>query len=208
MKLKIRNEKIKIAEANERKEMLKYGVVKQDIGKAVRENPEQIAMCILWGYVLSLHEISESPEVGIDIDLTYATVKNVFPLLAYEFAVGMNPKSGYSLEANIEIAEKTMAAYFMLLAINDDTAVLRVDPFSEHPDNGIIFAPDSWSGLSVHISGLVLRCDLLKEIHGSVTYEKDVLTISEEKLVSAYRKVTGKDLRDCGLDGLQAGFKR
>lgn len=204
MKLKIRNERIKEAIEFERRHQILQKSLVEGSKELRGTNLEEKAMFILLGYVSSLHEISEYPEVGIDIDLTYGTVQNVLSVVLEEFAAGMSPCSKYSLDENIEIAEKTIAAYFMFLAINDDNASLSFDYDHTFPNN----YEESLAGIRVYLCSRLGRCNLLKEIHGSVFYTERTITIYVDRLIDAYKKITGKNLAEYGVEFSQGVFAR
>ena len=58
------------------------------------------------------------------LDLTYDTVGGLLTAVGYEMLAGK--PSGYSLNETIEIAEKTIASYLMLLAMNEHNASLNI----------------------------------------------------------------------------------
>lgn len=206
MELAVKNEKIKETIEYEKK----YPIC-DDIEKGAEHfedlGAEQSGMRVLWGYVSSLHKVSKDPNVNIDLDLTYKTVGNVLRTAAWIFGTnGLDLTSRSSIEKNIVMTEKTIAAYFMLLAINDDKASLKfsINLDSEHTGNP---QPENWMCLDINLCGCLAICDFLKEIHGSVAYQNGVLTIYADKLIKAYQKVTGKDLTDYGVDGVEAVVK-
>ena len=193
MKLSIKNPVIKT--------ILKKG----ETGKASGSTAE-IGHAIIGGYVYSLLDVAGFPEVNIKLDLTYKTIKELPKAIAWEFSVGMNRKSVYTISQNIEIAEKSIASYLMLLAVNEENAELVV---SEASDRNIktISAPDRWSGFDITARRGIAGVDFLKEIHGSVFINNSELTIQMDKAIKAYKNLTGKDLGLYGVDGLIGSFK-
>ena len=165
-----------------------------------------IGFSMIGGYVYSLLEVAGWPEVKLDLDLTYATVKNLAPAIAWEFSAGMNPKSGYTAEQNVEIAEKTLASYLMCLALNEENAVITV---KEAKDRSVetINSPSRWSGFDINVSRGIVTVNFLKEIIGSVTISGNKLTVRTDKAIKTYKTLTGNDLSGCGVEGLTGEFR-
>ena len=93
-------------------------------GKNVKNSNDiqESGLTIVGGYVYSLLEIAEWPEVNLPLDLTYGTVKNLTTTIGWEFSAGQKPGSGYSVKENVEMAEKTIASYLACLAMNEENA--------------------------------------------------------------------------------------
>ena len=178
--------------------------IKNKALKRILENGKNVKMSsdiqengltIIGGYVYSLLEITEWPEVNLPLDLTYGTVKNLPAAIGWEFSAGQNPGSGYSTERNIAIAEKTIAAYLDCLAMNEENAsiVIKVTKERTSTDMGELTA--------TCVRGIA-SVDFLGEIADCVSYLDKNLIVNMDKAVDAYRTLTGKDLTQYGVDGL------
>ena len=154
---------------------------------------------ILIGYVSSLGDIASDKIVNLDLDLTYNTVKNLPIVIAY----GFNGWSNCSLNERIDISVKSLAAYLMLLCVNEHNCGIQINIPA-------IYTADSlnhgWSGAYV-CTGTKQKKDLLNIAKESVKYESKTLTIDTEKLNTAYKEMTGVDLSKYGLDGIEATIK-
>ena len=182
-------------------------IINSNGSKSPNGDPQKNGYSFVGGYIYSLIETVSSPDIGIDIDLSYSTVKELVQAAAVEFFIGNAPGSRYSTETNIEIAEKTIASYLICLAMNEENAGIVVS-FAADISPDAVFAPNRWSGLESVSRGVLVSVDFLKEIHNSVTFENDVLTVDMEKSIGAYRTLTGKDLRKYGVKSCQFGVDR
>ena len=162
--------------------------------------PKELAMCYMEGYLSSLIEVAEYPEVNLKLDLTYETVENLPNAIAYEFLVGMN--SGYSLAENIEIAEKTIATYLTLLAMNEHQLTYTVRDEEFDPKN----PGKNFTGISVIVNKMFIQCNFLEAAHGCLKYKANEITVLVSNVCKAYKNLTGVDLKEFGLDDLQGTF--
>lgn len=152
-----------------------------------RYSTTEKGMNVLYGFVNSLIEVSEFPEINIDLDLTYKTIEGLLPAIAYEFMVGCN--SGYSFDENIDIAEKTIAAYLMFLCANEHDYQIKVTK----PD---ICNPNiDWSGMIIKIDNGTKSYDMLDNLRGCVKSKNGVIVIEIEKIIRAYQSITAVDLK-------------
>ena len=162
--------------------------------------PTEAAMCFMVGYLSSLLEVAEFPEVNLKLDLTYGTIENLPGAIAYEFMVGMN--SGYSSAENIEIAEKTIATYLTLVAMNEHklTYTVKVGEFdAKNPSK-------NFTGISVMVNNILAQYDFLDAAHGCLQYKANEITVLVSDVCIAYKNLTGVDLKEIGLDDMQAEF--
>ena len=162
--------------------------------------PTEAAMCFVVGYISSLIEVAEYPEVNLKLDLTYETIENLPDAIAYEFMVGMN--SGYSLNENIEIAEKTIASYLTFVAMNEHQLAYTVKEGTLDPKN----PGKNFTGISVMVNNMLAQCNFLEAAHGCLQYKENEITVLVSDVCKAYKNLTGVDLKEFGLDDLQAEF--
>lgn len=156
---------------------------------------EESIMHIFYGYYSSLVDLVADSEYHIELDLTYDTVGNLLTAVGYEFMIGMN--SGYSIKEDIEIAEKTIASYLTLLAMNEHGAVLSIVPSIEGFKDVSKTMDIQWGGLfQVFIKGALVQKDLLKAIHGCVSFTDSPakIHIDPQKIATDYKALTGVDL--------------
>lgn len=167
--------------------------------------PEQAGMSVLYGYVLSLWEIADDPQVALKLDLTYATVGNLAGAIAYEFSAGMRSPQ-YTLTKNMEIAEKTIAAYLMFLAANEHGMKIKV---KKKDDLTIESLKDtmSWVGYDITVGTVFAEADLLKVIRGKTEYRDGRYYIYLKDICEAYRKLTGHELREDGVEDAECRFE-
>lgn len=199
-KLKLKNEQlfeaIKAAEKNDFSHLTPEAA-KPFIDKM---SPTQLGMIYMVGYLSSLIEISEHPRINLKLDLTYETVGNLPVVIAQQFMISKN--SGYSLEECTEIAHKTIATYLTLLATNQHGLTItgkqtRLDPYN---------LGKNFSGISISVNKLFMQCDFLDSTSGSVKYRPNEVTVFISTLCKAYKILTGVNLREYGMDDLEASF--
>ena len=154
----------------------------------------ETAMGIMHGYLSSLKEVANFPEVNLEIDLSYENTKNLLEIIAYEFIVGIN--SDYSKDECIEIAEKTIASYFTFLASNEHDLSIKVNSLNDTK------APNTYIGLCI----LINDHNILSSISGCVKCENNVLTIYTSKLRDMYAALTGVDLSQYGIEDAEFDF--
>ncbi|MBO4407286.1 MAG: hypothetical protein J5849_06245 [Clostridia bacterium] len=205
MPILVRNAQIQKAIEFEIRNRVKTKSVEE--GAAVFRNAtdEEIGMNMLWGYVSSLAEISEFPELRKPLDLTYETLPHLVDVLCYQYLLG--PTAGYSEEQAAEIAEKAAAAYLTLLACNEHGASVSVG-------RAPVLTPEAtsarelWTGFSIEVGNALCRVDFLKTLCGRIVPEKGGLRIRLDDALDAYRLLTGKDLGEYGLGNLAVHFGR
>ena len=200
-----------------------YDVYKKTINLSVEETSrlwkkkrfgeEQITISILLGYLDSLCEIAEECENLYDshptIDLTYETVKHIPLILAQQYFSYV--KSGsYSKEKALEISNKTLAAYFMLLCMNEHMCFPTVDKMNDFDailkglGNDINATPnDSWMGHTIKV-GPNKEYDLLSSLGTSIRVSASKsFRVRISRLVDLYNQMCGVNLREKGLDDLE-----
>lgn len=160
---------------------------------------ERMYFQILIGYVSSLGEIANDKIVNLDLDLRYNTVKNLPMVIAY----GFNGWANCSTDERIDISAKSLAAYLMLLCVNEHNCGIEITTPAIYTTE--IFN-HGWSGAYVS-TGTKQKKDLLKIAKESVKFESNTLTIDTEKLIAAYKEMTGVDLSKYGLDGVEVSFQ-
>lgn len=147
-------------------------------------------MSVLYGYVYSLvDDIAKTPGIGLSLDITYTAISQLMMALGYEFMIGMN--SGYSVAKNIEIAEKTVAAFLYFLAANEHNVKINVEPDA---------TSKGWTGLKITASAVMNKIDLLNSISGKISFKDKTLEIKVEDVLNAYKTLTGVDLKEYGIE--------
>ena len=165
----------------------------------------ELGYSMVGGYVASMLEIIEGEKLPVPLDLTYKTVGNLPEAIGWVFAACISPGSEYSIEQSVEIAEKTLAAYLICLALNEENAEIDVQEPQDESDE-TVFSPVKWSGFRVLSRLGTVAVDFLQEIHGSVTFTDQQLTGQMESAVSAYQRLTGKDLAALGVESFSGDF--
>jgi len=186
MSLKFNNEKVKsaydIAKANPPQKGHSYYEDIKTMGAT------EVAMNIMANYLISLIRVSEFPGVNLELDLTYATIGSLPAVIGYEFITGKN--SGRSLAENIEIAEKTVASYLTLLALNlHNSAVVGAA-------TGDINNRNTFSSVEVMVGTVFSKVNFLAAMRGQVRYEGTKLTVCLSNIRDAYKQATGVDLTE------------
>lgn len=174
---------------------------------------ERLAFSILIGYLDSLNEIAEECsnlyESHPIVDLTYDTVKHIPLVIGHQYFAYV--KSGsYTIEKALEIANKTLAAYFMLLCMNEHMCfptVSRLNDFDSILNalgDDINTTPkDSWMGCTIKV-GVNKDFDLLQEMGGSIKVSASgTFRIRISRLVELYKQMCGVNLREKGLDDFE-----
>lgn len=174
---------------------------------------ERIAFSILIGYLDSFCEIANECENQYDhhptIDLTYETVKNIPLVLGHQYFSYV--KSGsYTSEKALEIANKTLAAYFMLLCMNEHMCipiVTRLDNFDDIlkslGDDMSATPKSSWMGCTIKV-GANQELDLLAELGNIIRVSvSGAFRVRISRLAELYKQMCGVDLREKGLDDLE-----
>lgn len=174
-------------------------IIENGKNEKVSHDIQENGLTIIGGYVWSLLEIAELPEVNLPLDLTYETVENLPAAIGWEFSIGQKPGSGYSVEKNVEIAEKTIAAYLDCLAMNEENAGIIIKVTKERTSTNM-------GELTATCVRGIASVDFLGEITGSVSFSDKKLTVNMDKAICAYKALTGKDLKQYGVDGLIGEF--
>ena len=205
MPIFIRNAQIQKAVEFEIRNRVKTKSVEE--GAAIFRNAtdEEIGMNMLWGYVSSLIEISEFPELQKPLDLTRGTLPHLIDVLCYQYLLGK--EAGDAEERSAEIAEKAVAAYLTLLAANEHGDRISVG-------RAPVLIPEAtadrelWTGFSIEVGNDLCRVDFLKTVLGGIVPEKGGLRLRLDGALDAYRLLTGKDLRESGLGNFAVRFDR
>ena len=186
----IKNQQLKYAEAFEIRTLISQKSVSESAKIFETATWEEKGMSVLYGYVYSLvDDIAKTPGIGLSLDITYPAVSDLMASLGYEFMIGMN--SGYSVAKNIEIAEKTVAAFLYFLAANEHNVKINVGPDA---------TSKGWTGLKITASAVMGEIDLLNSISGKISFKDKTLEIKVEDVLNAYKTLTGVDLKEYGIE--------
>jgi hypothetical protein len=179
---------------------------------------ERISFSIMIGYLSSVCEMADEyndqTDEKVSLDLTYDTVANLPVILGYQYFAYV--KSGsYTSEKTLEIVNKTLAAYFMLLCMNEHMCFPTVSKL--HNYDAIMKSiagdldlthNDSWMGYTVRV-GVNKEYDLLQELGQVVKISASgLLRIRISRLVELYKQMCGVDLREKGLDDFEGKLKK
>ena len=177
-----------------------------EAGAAVFRNStsEEIGMNMLWGYVSSLIEISEFPELGRPLDLTYGTLSHIVDVVSYQYLIG--PNAGYTEERNLEIAEKAVAAYMTFLAANEHGYRITVRQAGEL-SRDVTGDGELWTGFEIKVGHTLYQADLLKTVHGRIYHDEGTLYLRLDELRETYRLLTGKDPGEYGIGNIRVHFR-
>ena len=160
-----------------------------------RMTMEQRAYKFIMGYLHSITRALESKSDTMKLDLTYETVENMYTGLGALFQWQKHQK--VQTEMNIQIIEKSIAAYLILLAINEHNAAISVTPKKQL---------GGWSGCDIVLEKSGKKVDFLKDITGKVYFKGGKLIIYMKQLMATYKDFTGKDLAECGIDDIEISF--
>lgn len=186
----IKNQQLKNAEAFEIRTLISQKSVSESAKIFETATWEEKGMSVLYGYVYSLvDDIAKTPGIGLSLDITYTAISQLMMALGYEFMIGMN--SGYSVAKNIEIAEKTIAAFLYFLAANEHNVKINVEPD---------ITSESWTGLKITASAVMGEIDLLNSISGKISFKDKTLEIKVEDVLNAYKTLTDVDLKEYGIE--------
>ena len=159
-------------------------------------------------------ECESQYEPHLTIDLTYETVKHLPLVLGHQFFSYI--KSGsYTSERALKIANKTLAAYLMLLCMNEHmcfSTVSRLDNFDDIlkglGDDISTIPKDSWMGFTIKV-GVNKEMDLLPELGNVIRVSASgAFRVRISRLVELYKQMCGVDLREKGLDDLEMTERR
>ena len=178
---------------------------------------ERIVFSILIGYLDSFCEIADECgdhyELHPIVDLTYETVKHIPLVLGHQYFACV--KSGsYTSEKALEIANKTLAAYFMLLCMNEHMcfpAVSRLDNINDILNSlgtdADATPKDSWTGCTIKV-GVNKEYGLLRELGTAIRMTSSgVFRVRTSRLVELYKQMCGVDLREKGLEDFEMADK-
>lgn len=199
MELSIKNEKL-VAHFEAERNIAMQNANQQaaDSNAWVKEHPESI----LYNYLDSFLEVCESR--GIEIDLTYATAKNIGPGLIALFS---HQKKHYEHSKNVDIVAKTLAAVLSYLAINEHNCWFRSTSYLAQVKAGKVPKQPLWAGVFSIAVGRknkyidFLPCCKAAVIPGTILIP-DGLTLQIAPMVAEYKKLTGVDLNEYGFANL------
>ena len=139
MELSVKNEKL-VAHFEAERNIAMQNANQQaaDSNAWVKEHPESI----LYNYLDSFLEVCEA--CGVEIDLTYATAKNIGPGLLALFSC---QKKHYEHSENVDIVAKTLAAVLSYLAINEHNCWFRSTSYLAQVKAGKALKQPLWAGV-------------------------------------------------------------
>ena len=199
MELSIKNEKL-VAHFEAERNIASQNANQQaaDSNAWVKEHPESI----LYNYLDSFLEVCEAR--GVEIDLTYATAKNIGPGLLALFSC---QKKHYEHSENVDIVAKTLAAVLSYLAINEHNCWFRTTSYLAQVKAGKAPNQPLWANVfSVAVGRKnkyidLLPCCKVATIAGTILIP-DGLTLQIAPVVVEYKKLTGVDLTEYGFANL------
>ena len=171
----------------------------------------RMAFTMPCGYVSSLCEIIEEfeghQEDGATLDLTYDTVKHL-PLFLGQQYFAYVASGSFTSQKALEILRKTLAAYLMLLCMNEHGCVPEIQRYinletllnkmSENQTDAY-----SWMGFTISV-GAKEKYDLLMETEQAANVTaKGVLRIRVAHICEIYKRMCGVDLKDKGLENFE-----
>ena len=170
---------------------------------------ERIAFSILIGYLDSICEIADECENQYEshpaIDLTYKTVKHLPLVLGHQYFSYVKTGS-YTSEKALEIANKTLAAYFMLLCMNEHMCfptISQLDNINEIMDTAKALKKnpdDSWMGVTIKV-GTKEEIDFIKEVGTAVKVtSKGAFRIRVSHIAEVYKRICGVNLYEYGIE--------
>lgn len=193
---------------------------KEEVSRFWKKNnftEERISFSILIGYLSSVCEMADEyndqTDEKVSLDLTYDTVANLPVILGYQYFAYVRSGS-YTSEKALEIVNKTLAAYLMLLCMNEHMCFPTVSRLNNYDaimksiagDNDLTHQ-DSWMGYTVKV-GVNKEYDLLQELGQVVKVSSSgVFRIRISRLTELYKQMCGVDLREKGLDDFEATAK-
>ena len=167
-------------------------------GAWAKEHPE----CILYSYLDSFLEVCEARD--IEIDLTYATAKNIGTGLIALFS---HQKKHYEHSKNVDIIAKTLAAVLIYLAINEHNCWFRTTSYLVQVQAGKAPKQPLWADVDSIAVGRknkyidFLPCCKVAVIPGTILIP-DGMTLHIDAVVAEYKKLTGVDLTEHGFANL------
>jgi hypothetical protein len=199
MELSIKNEKL-VAHFEAERNIASQNANQQaaDSNAWVKEHPESI----LYNYLDSFLEVCEAR--GVEIDLTYATAKNIGPGLIALFS---HQKKHYEHSKNVDIVAKTLAAVLSYLAINEHNCWFRTTSYLAQVKAGKTPKQPLWAGVFSIVVGRrnkyidFLPCCKAAVIPGTILIPGG-LTLHIDAVIAEYKKLTGVDLTEYGFANL------
>jgi hypothetical protein len=170
-----------------------------DVYRKTNASTEQMVIQILIGYVTSLEDIANDKDVKLSLDLTYGTVNNLPLVVAY----GFNAWADCTTQERIDITAKSLAAYLMLMCVNEHNCELEIT-------RPALYTADSWAfGWTGNVvsTGIKKKIDLLNIAKKSVKNSAGVLTIEDKEIVDTYKEMTDINLSTYGFEGIEVSFK-
>lgn len=178
---------------------------------------ERIIFSIMIGYLSSVCEMADEyndqTDENVSLDLTYDTVANLPAVLGYQYFAYVRSGS-FTSEKALEIANKTLAAYLMILCMNEHMCFPTVSRLNNYDaimksiagDNDLTHQ-DSWMGYTIKV-GVNKEYDLLQELGQVVKVRASgVFRVRISRLVELYKQMCGVDLREKGLDDFEETAK-
>ena len=153
--MNIKNQQIKDAVAFEKTHKISKLSVIDGAKIYEKASTQEKGLSVLLGYVSSYVEIANIPDINLPLDLTYNTVGNLATALCYLFMIGRN--SHYKDAQNIEILEKTIAAYLYFLAANEHDIKINVKPDAKSK---------KWTGVRITASKAIGELSSYKNLTG------------------------------------------
>ena len=193
MELSIKNEKL-VAHFEVERNIAAQNANQQaaDSNAWVKEHPESI----LYNYLDSFLEVCEAR--GVEIDLTYATAKNIGPGLLALFSC---QKKHYEHSENVDIVAKTLAVVLSYLAISEHNCWFRTTSYLAQVKAGKTPKQPLWAGVFSITVGRrnkyidFLPCCKAAVIPGTILIP-DGLTLQINAVVAEYKKLTAVDLTE------------
>ena len=200
-----------------------YEYFKKTLGLSIEEtsrlwtknkfSEERKVFSILIGYLDSICDIADRCENQYEphpmLDLTYETVEHLPLVLGHQYFSYV--ESGlYTGEKALEIANKTLAAYLMLLCMNEHMCFPTVSRLNNFEDIRKSLGSDmhtthkdSWMGCTIKV-GVDKEMDLLTELGNVIRVSASgAFRVRISRLVELYKQMCGVDLREMGLDDFE-----
>lgn len=164
----------------------------------MRENGSALASveAIIGAYTVELAKAAG--EAGLTLDLTYETIKNISA--AAMILYNQQHINGYEDERNKRVTCRTIAGYFVVLAINNHDCSIEVKAYSNKKNET---RPEQWADRYVIKLNLKKNSDFLQHIWDGaddtpIEIENGFM-IDVDSLIEAYERLTGVNLVEKGL---------
>ena len=185
-----------------------------NLWKTLNMSEDRMVLLAPIGYLISFCEVAdeyvEKENNGISIDLTYDTVKNLPDILGYQY-LSYTVTGLYTKDKALEIVKKTLAAYLMLLCMNEHMCSYTVERLNnfENIIRKVDTDPDltnSWSGYTIKV-GPRMQYDMLPEVENAARETaRGSFRMRFSHAVEIYKRMCGVDLREKGLDDLDCVY--